>query len=138
MSEVTLDAPVRGQHVVTSWLLLCGAIALEIVATSLLPTTQTFTLPVPSGVVLLLYAMSYFLLSRCLGRIPLGVAYAVWSGVGTAAVAAIGIAFLGEEATVLKGAGIGLIIIGVVAVNLPERARSAQSARERNLERTAR
>ncbi|MET0715551.1 MAG: SMR family transporter, partial [Mycetocola sp.] len=56
----------------------------------------------------------------------LGVAYAVWSGAGTAAVAAIGIAVLGEEATVLKGAGIGLIIVGVVAVNLPERARSAQ------------
>ncbi|MET0933709.1 MAG: multidrug efflux SMR transporter [Mycetocola sp.] len=126
MSEVTQDAAVRGQRVVISWLLLIGAIALEIVATSLLPTTQTFTLPVPSGVVLILYAMSYFLLSRCLGRIPLGVAYAVWSGAGTAAVAAIGIALLGEEATVLKGAGIGLIIVGVVAVNLPERARSAQ------------
>lgn len=126
MSEVTQDTPVRGQRLVTSWLLLFGAIALEIVATSLLPTTQTFTLPVPSGVVLILYAVSYFLLSRCLGRIPLGVAYAVWSGAGTAAVAAIGIALLGEEATVLKGAGIGLIIVGVVAVNLPERARSAQ------------
>ncbi|SFN61320.1 DMT family transporter [Mycetocola miduiensis] len=126
MSEVTRDTPVLGPRLATSWLLLFGAIALEVVATSLLPTTQTFTLPVPSGVVLILYAMSYFLLSRCLGRIPLGVAYAVWSGAGTAAVAAIGIALLGEEATVLKGAGIGLIIVGVVAVNLPERARSAQ------------
>jgi small multidrug resistance pump len=96
MSEVTQDTPVRGQRLVTSWLLLFGAIALEIVATSLLPTTQTFTLPVPSGVVLILYAVSYFLLSRCLGRIPLGVAYAVWSGAGTAAVAVIGIALLGK------------------------------------------
>lgn len=125
MTGAALDARGARQRAVKSWWLLCCAIILEVLATSLLPATESFTRLVPSVVVVILYAFTYLLLSRCLEHIPLGVAYAVWSGAGTAAVAAIGIVVWGEEASVLKGVAIILIIVGVVAINLPERAKPA-------------
>jgi small multidrug resistance pump len=104
--------------VVTGWAYLAVAIACELVATSLLKSTQGFTRLAPTLVCLAGYAASFFVLSRALATLQVGVAYAVWSGVGTAAIALIGMAFLGEPLTLLKVVGVLLVIAGVVVLNL--------------------
>ena len=68
------------------WLLLFAAIVAEVVATSLLKSTAGFTRLGPSVVVVLTYGAAFVLLSHCLKKMPVGVVYAVWSGVGVALV----------------------------------------------------
>jgi small multidrug resistance pump len=97
------------------WLAL--AIGSEIVATVSLKLSDGFTKPIPSVVVVAGYALSFYALSVTLRSIPLGVVYAVWSGVGTAAVVVIGVFLFREVLDVVKVAGIGLIIVGVVMLN---------------------
>jgi small multidrug resistance pump len=72
----------------------------------------------PSLLTLLGYVISFGLLAQTLKTLSVGTAYAIWSGVGTAAVATIGIVFLGEGMTLARAAGIALIIVGVVVLNL--------------------
>lgn len=97
------------------WLAL--AIGSEIVATVSLKLSDGFTRPVPSVVVVLGYAMSFYALSISLRTIPLGVVYAIWSGVGTAAIVVIGLFLFRETLDAVKVIGIGLIITGVVVLN---------------------
>jgi len=98
-----------------AWLAL--AIGSEIVATVSLKLSNGFTKPIPSVVVVVGYAISFYALSISLRSIPLGVVYAVWSGVGTAAVVVIGFFLFREMLDAVKVAGIGLIIVGVVMLN---------------------
>jgi len=100
------------------YLLLAVAIGSEICATVSLKFTEGFTRLLPSVVVVLGYGLSFVFLAQALKHIPVSSAYAIWSGVGTAVVAAIGFAFLGEAVNAWKLAGIALIIGGVVALNL--------------------
>jgi len=97
------------------WLAL--AIGSEIIATVSLKLSDGFTKPVPSVVVVLGYALSFYALSISLRTIPLGVVYAIWSGVGTAAIVVIGLFLFRETLDVVKVVGIGLIITGVVMLN---------------------
>ncbi len=97
------------------WLTL--AIGSEIVATVSLKLSDGFTRPIPSVVVVVGYALSFYALSITLRSIPLGVVYAVWSGVGTAAVVVIGYFLFREVLDAVKLGGIGLIIAGVVLLN---------------------
>lgn len=97
--------------------LLC-AIASEIVATSLLKGTEGFTRWAPTLACLGFYGVAFFMLSLAVREIPVGVAYALWSGLGTAAIVAIGAVFLGEPITVVKLVGISLIVAGVVVLNV--------------------
>lgn len=99
-------------------LLLALAIAAEIVATLSLRASDGFTRLGPSVAVVVGYATAFYLLSHVLRRLDLGIVYAIWSGVGTAAVAAIGIVALGEPATALKLGSLALIVAGVVGLNL--------------------
>ena len=96
---------------------LAVAIGSEIVATASLKLSNGFTRPLPSVVVVIGYAISFYGLSVTLKSIPLGVVYAIWSGVGTAAIVLIGYFLFREVLDTLKLAGIGLIIIGVVLLN---------------------
>jgi len=100
------------------YLFLFGAIAAELFATSLMKSTEGFTRLWPTVTVLAAYGTSFVMLSQAVKQIEVGVAYAIWSGVGTAAIVAIGAAFLGEPLTVVKVSGIALIIAGVVVLNL--------------------
>ena len=100
-----------------AWVLLAVALASEIVATTSLKQSEGFTKPLWSAVVVVGYAISFFLMSQVLKSIPVSVAYAVWSGAGTAVVAAIGMVFLGEPVSLLKVGGIAMIVAGVVALN---------------------
>jgi small multidrug resistance pump len=98
------------------WLLL--AIGSEVVATSALKASDGFTRLVPAVVVVVGYAASFYFLSLTLRDIPLGVTYAVWSGIGTAAIAIIGVVFFRETLGWVGIAGITLIVLGVVVLNL--------------------
>jgi small multidrug resistance pump len=98
--------------------LLALAIGIEVAATASLPRTDGFTNLLWTAGVLVAYAVSFALLAIVVRDIPVSVAYAVWSGVGTALVAVIGATLLGERLDTLKVAGIGLIVVGVVMLNL--------------------
>ena len=101
-----------------AYVFLIGAIAAEILATSLMKSTEGFTRLWPTVASLGGYLISLVLLSQAVKGVSVGVAYALWSAVGTAAIVAIGAAFLNEPITVIKVVGISLIIAGVVTLNL--------------------
>jgi small multidrug resistance pump len=101
-----------------AWLYLAAAIANEVVGTVFLRFTDGFTRPVASTLVVVTYAVSLWLTALALRELEVSLAYAVWAGVGTAAVAVIGMATLGESVNALKLASIALVIAGVVGLNL--------------------
>ncbi|MFG1952798.1 DMT family transporter [Micromonospora sp. NPDC048830] len=103
---------------VMAYLFLLAAIASEVVGTSLLKATHGFTRPWPTLGLAVAYLTAFGLLALAVRDIPVGVAYAMWSGLGTAAIVAIGAAFLGEPLSVAKVVGVGLVIAGVVVLNL--------------------
>ncbi|MFL6157505.1 MAG: DMT family transporter [Marmoricola sp.] len=98
--------------------LLAVAIGVEVAATALLPKAQGFSDPIWSAVVVAGYGLSIWLLALVVRSMPVSVAYAVWAGVGTAVVAVIGVAFLGESMSWVKAGSLALIIAGVVGLNL--------------------
>ena len=101
------------------YLVLLAAIAFEVVATSLLKSTEGFTRLWPTVACLTGYAAAFAALALAIKQeLPVGVAYAMWSGLGTAAIVAIGAVFLGEPVTTQKIAGVLLVISGVVVLNL--------------------
>jgi small multidrug resistance pump len=102
-----------------AWLLLAGAIAAEVMATATLKMSDGFTRLAPSIVVGVGYVTSFVLLAWALRlQLQVSIAYAIWSGAGTAAIAVIGMLWLGEPLTAAKALGIGLIIVGAVVLNL--------------------
>jgi small multidrug resistance pump len=101
-----------------AYVFLIGAIAAEVFATSTLKATDGFTRLWPTVGCLTGYLVSFVALSQAVKVVPVGVAYALWSGLGTVAIVAIGAAFLGEPITLVKAVGVGLIVAGVVILNL--------------------
>ena len=101
-----------------AYVFLLGAIAAEVIATSLMKSTDGFTRLWPTVAVLGGYAISFVLLAQAVKGVQVSIAYALWSALGTAAIVAIGAAFLHEPITFVKVAGISLIIAGVVTLNL--------------------
>jgi small multidrug resistance pump len=100
------------------YLLLLLAIIAEVIATSALKATESFTRPLPSLLVVVGYGVAFFLLSTTLKTLPLGVAYAIWSGVGTALVAVVGWLVYKQQLDLPAVAGIALIIAGTLVLNL--------------------
>ena len=98
--------------------LLLVAIAIEVVATALLPKADGFTDPTWSAIVVAGYVVSIWLLTLVVRDMPVSIAYAVWSGLGTAAITVVGWLLLGENLDVLKVSGIALVIAGVVLLNV--------------------
>lgn len=101
-----------------AFLLLIIAIMSEITGTTALKASEGFTRLGPAIIVVVAYAMSFYLLSQCLKHIPLGTAYAIWSGLGTAGTAIVGVMLWQESLDVGRIIGIGLIIFGVVVLQL--------------------
>lgn len=99
------------------WLLLC-AIALEVMGTTALRQSEGFSRLWPSVAVVVLYCSSFYLLAQTLKRLEIGIAYAVWSGLGTAVVALIGIVLFKESVSALKLASLALIVLGVIGLNM--------------------
>ena len=102
----------------SSWLLLVLAIVFEIGGTTAMKLSEGFSKPIPSVMVVVCYVICFGALTLALREIDLSVAYAVWAGIGTALIAAVGIAVFGEPISALKVGSIAAIVLGVVGLNL--------------------
>jgi small multidrug resistance pump len=100
------------------WILLVFAIVLEVAGTTNMKLSEGFSKLVPSVLVLFFYALSIIALTFAVNRMDVSVAYAVWSGMGTALVAVIGLWFFQESLTSVKVVALGLIVVGVVMLHL--------------------
>ncbi|GIF42978.1 DMT family transporter [Actinoplanes xinjiangensis] len=103
-----------------AWILLLGAIAAEVTGTTALKLSNGLSRWGPTVVMGAGYLVSFALLAIAVKQIPISVAYAIWSGVGTAVIAVIGLFAFDEQFSVGKVAGILLVIAGVVVLNLAE------------------
>ena len=101
-----------------AWVLLLGAIGVEVASTAALPRTHGFREPLWTALVLGGYAASIWLLTVVIRHIPISVTYAIWSGLGTAGIALVGVLLLGERMDLVKAAALLLIIGGVLVLNL--------------------
>lgn len=102
-------------------LILLLAILSEVIGTTALKFSHGFTRLLPSVVVAAGYALSFYLLSVALKTMPLGVAYAIWSGVGLVLTVIVGIVIWNETMDWPRAAGIALILIGIVLINVVSR-----------------
>ena len=100
------------------WLFLSFAILAEVAGTLFLKQSDGFTRLWPSIVVIASYAVAFYFLSVSLKTLPVGVAYAVWAGVGVALITVAGYVFLGQVLDLAALVGIALILAGVVIINL--------------------
>ena len=100
-----------------SWLLLSVAIIAEVIATTTLKFTEGFTHLWPSVIVVTCYEIAFLLLAVSVKRIPVGIVYAVWSGLGVALVTLVGWFWMGQTLSFAGITGILLIIGGVVVIN---------------------
>jgi small multidrug resistance pump len=101
-----------------AYLMLSGAILLEILGTTLMARSDGFARLWFSLGTVASYLLAFVLLAQTLKSMEVGTAYAIWSGAGTAIIAAIGILFLGEAASAAKLLGVALVVAGVTVLNL--------------------
>ena len=106
----------------TSSLILGAAIVSEVIATSALKASDGFTRLWPSVVTAIGYLISFYLLSLALKAMSVGVAYAIWSGLGIVLIACIGWAVFGQKLDLPALLGMALIIAGVAVINLFSKA----------------
>jgi small multidrug resistance pump len=99
------------------WWLLAAAILFEIAGTTCMKLSDGFTRPLPSLLLVVFYLIAFSALTLCLKTIDMGIAYAIWAGVGTALAAIIGFGYFREPASLLKILCIGLILVGVVGLH---------------------
>jgi small multidrug resistance pump len=100
------------------WFFLVIAILTEVVGTTLMKVSQGLTKLIPSVAMFVLYGISFVFMALALKKIEVSTAYAIWSGLGTALIATIGIFWFRESFNIPKLVGIGLIIAGVLLLNL--------------------
>lgn len=105
-----------------NWLFLTVAIVSEVVATSTLKFTDSFTKLWPSIIVIAGYGISFYFLSLSLRTIPVGIAYAIWSGLGTVLIIFAAWALFGQKLDIPALLGIGLIVSGVILMNVFSKA----------------
>ena len=103
------------------WILLFVAILLEVAGITSMKLSRGFAELVPSIAVPVFYVLSAAAVILALKRLDLSVTYAIWSGVGTALAAMIGIAYFREPLTLIKVASLALVILGVVGLSLAAR-----------------
>ncbi|KAF1022288.1 MAG: Multidrug transporter EmrE [Paracidovorax wautersii] len=94
------------------------AIVLEVIGTSALQQSQQFTRFVPTAIMAVCYAGAFYLLSHTLKTMPVGIAYAIWSALGIVLISLVGYFVFGQKLDVPAIVGLGLIIAGVVVVNV--------------------
>jgi len=100
------------------WFYLGMAIVSEVIASAALRASEGFTRPGPTLALLAGYAISFYFLSLTLGTIPMGIAYAIWSGVGISLICMIGWVMFGQALDLPALVGLALIIAGVVVLNV--------------------
>lgn len=97
---------------------LAVAVACEVTATTLLKLSDQFTRPLPTAAMALCYLASFFFLSVTLRHLPIGVAYAVWSGLGIVLISTIGFVVFRQTLDFAAVIGLGFIVVGVITVNV--------------------
>ncbi|PJX20951.1 QacE family quaternary ammonium compound efflux SMR transporter [Advenella sp. S44] len=103
---------------ISTYLYLAAAIVMEVIATSFLKSSNSFTRLVPSIITIAGYAAAFYFLSLSLRTMPTGIAYAIWSGVGIVLISLIGWIWLGQSLDGAALLGMGLIVAGVVVINV--------------------
>lgn len=104
------------------WLFLGTAIISEVIATSALKASDGFAKLWPSVTVVIGYAISFYFLALTLKFIPVGIAYAIWSGLGIVLISVIGFILFGQKLDLPAVIGMGLIISGVIVMNVFSKA----------------
>lgn len=104
--------------VVIGYGFLALAIVFEVLGTTFLVKSEQFTRLVPTVLMAVLYIGSFYFLSQTLKTIPLGIAYAIWGGVGIVLTVIIGVTLFKQSIDIPAMMGIGLIILGVVVINV--------------------
>jgi len=105
-----------------AWGLLGVSIVAEVIATTMLTKSEGFSKPAYGLLALVIFAGCFWALSQVLTRIPVGVTYAIWSGVGVVLISIIGAVFLRQSLSLVQMLFIGLIVIGAVGLNLTTKA----------------
>jgi len=100
------------------WTYLSFAILFEVAGTTAMKLSEGFSRLLPSGLMVILYIISFALMALALKRLEVGMTYAIWAGVGTALIAVIGVIYFKEPMSLIKAVSILLIIAGVVGLNL--------------------
>ncbi|KUL93633.1 hypothetical protein DK26_22740 [Bosea sp. WAO] len=100
-----------------SYLYLAFAIVSEVIGTSALKASEQFSRPVPSLISLVSFASAFYFLSLTLRTMPVGIAYAIWSGVGIVLISLIALVLFGQKLDLPAVIGMGLIVAGVVVIN---------------------
>ena len=112
------DIFVKLRICMSRWIFLSVAILSEVIATSFLKSSDGFTKFWPSVIVLLGYSLAFYFLSLTLDTIPLGIAYAIWSGVGVATITLVSVIVFDQKVDLFAIVGISLIIIGVIILRV--------------------
>ncbi len=102
----------------SAWIALALAILAEIIATSAMPASAGFSKLWPSLIVIVGYALAFYFLSLAIKSIPLGIAYAIWSGVGITLITLIALLLYRQKPDLPALIGMGLIISGVLVIHL--------------------
>lgn len=101
-----------------SYLFLTIAIIAEVIATSALKASQGFSVLMPSIIMILGYAVALFFLSLTLKTIPVGIAYAIWSGAGIVLISTVGWIFFKQHLDLAAIIGLGLMLAGIIVINV--------------------
>ncbi len=101
-----------------AWMILGLAIVAEVIGTTALKASESFTRLVPSLIVVVGYGVAFYCLSLVLKSVPVGIAYAVWSGLGIVLITAVAWLLYGQRIDLAGLLGMGLIIAGVVVLNV--------------------
>lgn len=100
------------------YLILMLAVLAETIGTTALQASQQFSRPLPSAIVVVAYGAAFYLLAIALKTFPVGVAYAMWSGMGIVFISIIGFAVFGQRLDLAAVIGIALIMAGILVINL--------------------
>jgi small multidrug resistance pump len=110
------------EQIAMKWIYLLIAILGEVIGTTALKASEGFTALMPSIVVVVGYGTAFYFLSLTLNTIPVGISYALWSGIGIVLISAIGWYFFNQNLDLLAIIGIALIVAGVAVINLLSRS----------------
>lgn len=101
-----------------TWAALAGAIGLEVLGTTLMQMSQQFSRPWPTVGMAVCYGLAFYLLSITLRQMPIGIAYAIWSGLGVVLISVIGLVLFRQRLDVPAVLGLTMIVGGVLVINL--------------------
>lgn len=110
---------------IKSYLILLVAIFFEVMGTCLLPHSNNFRKPLLTSIIIICYVIAFYSISLVIRIIPVGIAYAIWAGSGIVLIAAINAYVLKQNIDIYATFGIGLIVLGVIVINVFSKSVSA-------------